>query len=138
MNLRDAFITLAVNQQDFIVKRASCDKDTLACEGVGISVSLLTKWKQDESFRQVYDAVVSTPSEIIGELIIAIETVNALEAVKQKRDLLRTPWSELTARDSTAKSQMITDSLERIVPKRVKKEEPEASMLEILKRVQGA
>lgn len=120
--LLDIFGQLPGVQQDWLLTRFPvAETDEEATElvvrgGRTLSHSTVKGWKgKSAEFKRAYDLLSGRLIDWAKHLVMSIEAGNAIIAAMEKRRLLTKPWSELQAREATAKMQGIEASLDRTV-----------------------
>ena len=123
LRFEDVFAALPPRQQVWLAVRATTETDTEANEELGITAAMSSRWKSSggngsESFRFCYERMAKAGANRERDLVAAIERSNAVRAAVEKQRILMKPWSECNRSEMAVKSAMITDALERVMPKR--------------------
>lgn len=118
LRFEDVFAVLQPRQQTWLAVRATTETDVEANEELAVSAPMASRWKSDPNFRFCYDRLARAGTNRERDLVAAIERSNAVRAAVERQRLLMTPWDQCDRSLAAAKSAMINDTLERVVPKR--------------------
>ena len=126
-DLEALLVRLPERQMKWLVRRVMEDTDIAACgdkeDEFHTPVATVSNWKSiSPAFYRAYELAVTRHKDFQLSLVMAIERFMALRAVTEKAILISTPWAGMGAREISAKTQLITDTLDRIAPKTRKTE----------------
>jgi len=128
----EELLQLSRAQMSWLVCRLECSTDAEAITSLQVKKSTVDAWKQKRQFYNLYTQVLSPTPDLIRDFVLAIESLNALVAAREKLALIDMPWEGLQAREASAKSSLMRDTLDRVAPKNQRPEASEESMKEII------
>lgn len=119
--LTAAFAELSSRKQSWLLQRfPHSEKDTEATERLHdpeVNERTVQEWKKtDESFKLCYDLLKGGLIDWEKHLAVTLEAGNALMAAMENRRILARPWESLNAREASAKSTAINQTLSRVLP----------------------
>ena len=119
LKFEDLFAVLPPKQQVWLALRSTLETDKEACDETGLDPGQATRWKTQPAFKFCYGRVTRASPTRERDLVAAIERSNAVRAAVEKQRLIMKPWGDITnPQERSAKTILITDTIERILPKR--------------------
>lgn len=115
--LSTAFSELSTKKQTWLLQRfPHCDTDAEASKLLNIDVKAPVDWKRDDAqFALCYNLLKSGLIDWERHLAQSLESGNALLAAMENRKLLLKSWDTLNAREASAKSATINQTLARVL-----------------------
>lgn len=115
--LSAAFSELSTKKQTWLLQRfPHCDMDSECSELLGLDKRISTDWKRDDpNFALCYNLLKSGLIDWERHLAQSLEAGNALLAAMENRKLLLKSWDTLNAREASAKSATINQTLARVL-----------------------
>ena len=119
LRFEDLFAVLPPKQQVWLALRSTLETDKEACDETSLDPGQATRWKTQPAFKFCYGRITRASATRERDLVAAIERANAVRAAVEKQRLIMKPWGDITnPQERSAKTLLINDTIERILPKR--------------------